>query len=326
MAQELPGLDEDPINYVDDIPANNREQRRALLARMRDEGVRASRENRMERRRDRRFEDGRSRDNYDRGLAIGAPEASRAELDAERAKLLGGFKRARGTHRRGHSREMDRIAAANIAYLEQVAAASVLNKQRMDQMIEAMKLAAEGRGGGGGGGGWSGGGGGGGIPGIPMNLPEGEAPPDLNAAANGAQALWDALRGAAQQQQGADFFSSLNPFGNGNLPWNFDRATPNPFGRTQFGLGPNDFGPTPPPASGLPDPNMNSGAFSFSEWLARTIRGSEGSIFDPPRLTNPTVTPVTRMPGSSSTPAPATTAVSGLGAAIAAALAAAGGQ
>jgi hypothetical protein len=110
---------------------------------------------------------------------------------------------------------MDRIAAANIAYLKQVAGASELNKQRMDQMIAAMKLAAEGRGGGGGGGGGRGGGGGG-IPGIPMNIAPGEPGVDMNSVANGAQSLWAALQAAQQQQQGAEFFQSLNPF-TGNL-------------------------------------------------------------------------------------------------------------
>jgi hypothetical protein len=66
----------------------------------------------------------------------------------------------------------------------------------------------------------------------------------------------------------------------------------------------------------MPVPNMNTGAFNFAEWLTRIVRGSPQSMFDPVVLDNPRVTPVARPP--------ATTALPGLGAAIAAALAAAG--
>lgn len=101
----------------------------------------------------------RQADNYDRGAAVGAPDSTLQEIDKGRKRLLGGYDAARGQQGTAHSEELDRITAANIAYMDQLGSASKLNKQRMDKQILALQLAQSGVGGrGGGGGGRTGGG------------------------------------------------------------------------------------------------------------------------------------------------------------------------
>jgi len=288
-------------NYVDDIPKNLRAQRKELLRRMAESGVRGMREAEGGTRRDDALAERRSDANYDRGLAIGAPDMLREELDAERRKLLGGYRGAGAQQGMDTSRELDRIAAANSAYMRQMSGASVLNKQRMDQMIEAMKLAMAAAGGGGGGGG--GGGDGGFVPSIPDGF--GEAAnqgDDLAGAAAGADTLWqNAVRAALLRNMfgGQGGLPGSGPAGGGFAPG----GSP-----LQGGVGSAGV-PFEMPFGGAPGP----GVFNL------------GPLRIPIPAMNPAynVGPFTVRPGQPPRP-PAQPAVPGLGAAIAAALAAAG--
>ncbi len=88
------------------------------------------------------------------------------DLNAERDRMMGGLEVARDMQGRGHSNEMDRLAARNIAYMDRVKHAGALAQNASKERIAQMKLAADQRAAAGGGGG----GGGGGFPApIPTN-------------------------------------------------------------------------------------------------------------------------------------------------------------
>jgi hypothetical protein len=123
-----------------------------------------------------------------RGAAIHAPEALQAELSQNYNTLLGAYSDPAVSSSMIHGREMDRIGAANAAYIEAMRAQAPLLKSQLDAQLEALRLQAEAdkaaRRGGGGGGGRGGGGGGGAFPGLLGDDPMKMDPEDPNKVAN----------------------------------------------------------------------------------------------------------------------------------------------
>jgi hypothetical protein len=109
-----------------------------------------------------------------RGTAVNAPEALQAELTQNYDRLLAAMSDGAVASKLTHSREMDRIGAANAAYIDAIRAQSPLLQAQLDAQIAAAKesadAAARGRSGGGGGGG--GGGSGSGFGGLAEEIPE----------------------------------------------------------------------------------------------------------------------------------------------------------
>lgn len=168
------------VNFQEHTPQHLQNERRALLALMAERGTEAQAE----------FAAGRAaaetvrRQGIERaaarGMAIHAPDALQAELTQDFDATTRVLADNRAAAALGHGREMDRIAAANAAYLDAVGAASVLNRDMLAAQLAAAAAAAAGGGGGrgGGGGGRRGGGGGGGGGGFP-GLGGEPAPPEL---------------------------------------------------------------------------------------------------------------------------------------------------
>lgn len=112
-----------------------------------------------------------------RGGAAQAPAALMAELAQDYDGMIGGYTDAAVQAQMSHGREMDRIGAANAAYMDQMGSAVPALTAELDSEIEKMRLAYEfaleqlkleaaGKGGGG-----RGGGGGGGGSGFELPMP-----------------------------------------------------------------------------------------------------------------------------------------------------------
>lgn len=89
-----------------------------------------------------------------RGAAVHAPRALGTELISEYDTLMSGLTDAQSSGMISHGREMDRIAAANAAYLDQIGAAGGLAAADFERLAARQDmLASQARAGGGGGGG-----------------------------------------------------------------------------------------------------------------------------------------------------------------------------
>lgn len=109
----------------------------------------------------RQHERGYRADEWDRSdpaVNMATTEATVRALDKERNRMMRGLDIARKRQGRAHSKAMDRMAARNIAYMDQMRHARKLSTDALKERIAAMKLAAEAAAAGGGGGGGGGGG------------------------------------------------------------------------------------------------------------------------------------------------------------------------
>lgn len=153
-------------NYLDANPAAIDMEKRALLARIAEKGSEGQAEYDRQRAAIARARSGGLEAAAARGAAINAPAALQAELTQDYDALVRAVDEYAAAGALAHSREMDRIAAANAAYLDQAATASGMLQQELDAQIQAAievaKLSGSGGGRGGGGRGGRGGGGGGG--------------------------------------------------------------------------------------------------------------------------------------------------------------------
>jgi len=98
-------------------------------------------------------------DRHDAGFPKGKSNSKRGiinSLDAERDAMMGGLGQAYGKQATSHSKEMDRMAARNLNYMDALPHAAKLAGNASKERIAAMKLAAQARAGGGGGGGGGG--------------------------------------------------------------------------------------------------------------------------------------------------------------------------
>lgn len=139
------------VQYTDfhaDTPESMKNEKRAILALMAEMGTEGQIEYERARRRAIEARNRSVEIAAARGMQIGAPSALQAELNADYDKLVGPLMDNLVAAQTGHGREMDRIQAANAAYLDQISRASQLNRD----LIAAQIGAAAGGGGGGGGG------------------------------------------------------------------------------------------------------------------------------------------------------------------------------
>jgi len=141
------------VTYTDfheDTPESMKNEKRAILAAMAEHGT----EGQAEYEKAQQAATAARKSSIEmaaaRGAQVSAPGTLAAELTQDYDALVGPLTDNTTSAMIGHGREMDRIAAANAAYLDQVAAASQLNR---DLLAEG--LAGSGGGGGGGGGGGS---------------------------------------------------------------------------------------------------------------------------------------------------------------------------
>jgi hypothetical protein len=171
---------ERPTNYLDYAQPGLQNEKRALLALIAEKGTEGQAE--WERQRQAALEARRAslEAAAARGSAVNAPAALQAELAQDYDRLMGGLRDAGVQAQMSHGREMDRIAAANAAYYDQMMAGVPHLKNLTDADIEKARLAfevakleASGAGGGGGGRGGRGSGGGGGGGPTPFDSPGG---------------------------------------------------------------------------------------------------------------------------------------------------------
>lgn len=179
-----------------------------------------------------------------RGMAVNAPEALQAELTQNYDRLLAAMSDGAVASKLTHSREMDRIGAANAAYIDAMRAQAPLLQAQLDAQIAAAKesadAAARGRSGGGGGGGGGGSDAGfGGMLGEELPAPEwdlSQASQDLYSAylrdvrsgvssdtarrnmLETAQAAMANMNPAQQAQMTAALNAAMNRATNGKMP------------------------------------------------------------------------------------------------------------
>ena len=140
-------------NYQRDTPEANKQEKRALLAMMAEKGT----EGAAEYERNKQITKDTRASSVEmaaaRGNQVHAPSTLQAENEQDYDAQMAGILANTDDGMLSHAREMDRISAANGAYIDAAAAASQLQADQLDKGM---------LGGGGGGGGGRGGGGGGG--------------------------------------------------------------------------------------------------------------------------------------------------------------------
>jgi hypothetical protein len=146
----------DFTNFQKDTPESIKNEKRALLAAIAEFGTEGKVEFSKAKSEAEKIRESSNELAAARGSAINAPEALNSELTTNFDDQLGRLDNNLLDAEIGHGREIDRISAANAAFLDQISAASVLNKDLLDKQL--LGLGSSGGGGGGGGGGGSRGG------------------------------------------------------------------------------------------------------------------------------------------------------------------------
>lgn len=144
-------------DYLADTPESMQNERRALLALMAEHGTEGQAELVKAQEAARATRSASVERAAARGAAIHAPSTLAAEIGQEDERVMAGLLDAQQSSIIGHGREMDRIAAANAAYLEQVGGAAGVNADLLAQALANINAGTS-SGGGGGGGSSSGGG------------------------------------------------------------------------------------------------------------------------------------------------------------------------